>query len=229
MSTPGEPSRHTDTNQSESSRRTDEHPDPPAECHIDDNVAVRVRLGAALGPVPMPDDVAGRIRGRLHDELTGGTPTPPDTRWVTGRSSTTCPGRPPRPRSARLLAAAGSVAAIAVLAALPAFLRAAADRPGPAPRPVAADTPEALRSAAPGAGAPAGPLADPGRVRDCLTAAGAADPDAPLLATRPYPVQGEPGVLLVLGTPEPGRLRLLVVPPDCGPGNGRVLLEGRAP
>ncbi|MEU6699960.1 hypothetical protein [Pseudonocardia sp. NPDC046786] len=185
----------------------------------------------------MPDDIAGRIRGRLHDELTGCTPTPPGTRWVTGRSPTTRlgqspttrPGRPPRPRSARLLAAAGSVAAIAVLAALPAFLRASADRPGPTPRPVAAGTPEALRSAAPGAGAPAGPLADPGRVRDCLTAAGAADPDAPLLATRPYPVQGEPGVLLVLGTPEPGRLRLLVVPPDCGPGNGRVLLEGRAP
>jgi len=112
---------------------------------------------------------------------------------------------------------------------VPGVFRPGGDRPAEGPRPVAADTPEALRSAAPGAGLPDGPFADPARVQACLIAAGAADPDAPLLATRPYPVAGQPGVLLVLGTAELGRLRLLVVPPDCGPGTGRVLLEGSAP
>ncbi|BBG05611.1 MULTISPECIES: hypothetical protein [Pseudonocardia] len=183
---------------------------------------IRGRLGEDLRPVPMPDDVADRIRRRLHAEL--------GERPATVR--TPVPARPrSRPRVVRLLAGAGAaaVAATAVLAVLPGVLRPAADRPDPVPEPVAADTPEALRSAAPGAAGPSGPLADPDHLRACLTAAGVAEPDAPLLATRPYPVGGEPGVLLVLGTAELGRLRLLVVPPDCGPGTGRVLLEGSAP
>ncbi|WP_224392654.1 hypothetical protein [Pseudonocardia sp. ICBG1293] len=91
--------------------------------------------------------------------------------------------------------------------------------------PVAGTTPEELRSAAAAAPTPVGALDEPARVRACLAAAGDPRPDAPLLAVRPHTVDGGRAVLLVLGAPERGRYRHVVVPPDCRPGSARVLAE----
>jgi hypothetical protein len=166
---------------------------------------VRTAIAAVAHPVPMPADVAERIRSRLIDENAETGPTEEAQ-------------RPPRScrrtRRATVLLAAAVV--VGTLVGAPVVL-------GPAPGPVgvAGHTPEALRRAADVPGRPA----DPGWVRACLTAAGAADPAAPLLGSRPYAVAGEPGVLLVLGTGRAGRHRLVVVPAGCGPDTARVLAE----
>lgn len=120
--------------------------------------------------------------------------------------TTTAPpaGRRRGRRATVLLTVLAALVAVPVLA-----------RPAPGPVPVAGTAPEALWHAAAGADTPAGPAAAPDRVRSCLAAAGDPDPDALLLASRPYPVAGEPGILLVLGTGHAGRHRLVVVAPDC--------------
>lgn len=184
--------------------RTDGNSDSSSEQqrHVRDAVAV------ALHPVRMPDEVAARLRARLSDELTGLGPPGPRRRFRAGTGV----------RRACVLI--GAAAAVGTLVALPLL-----GRPTPEPVRVAAPTPEDLWGAVAGADAPAGPAADPGWVRACLIATGAVDPAAPLVTSRPYPVAGEPGVLLVLGTPETGRYRLVVVPPDCGPGTGRILAD----
>lgn len=208
-------SHHGDTNPAPRSRLDDGNPSPPAEdpsaplisrqdaANADAGAVDRVRaaVAAAAAPVRMPDDVAARLRARLDTEL-GGLP------------AGARPRRGPRIRRAAVLAAAAAV--VGALAAVPVLTR-----PTPGPVRVAEDTPEALWRAASGAG----PAVDGGWARACLAAAGAADPAAPLLASRPYPVAGEPGLLLVLGTPERGRSRIVVVPADCGPGTARILAE----
>jgi hypothetical protein len=71
----------------------------------------------------------------------------------------------------------------------------------------------------------AGALADPARRAACLraAAAGEAAPDAPLLGGRQVEIDGEQAVLLVLGTGELGRFRVVIVDRDCGPEGGRLL------
>ncbi|MBP2364852.1 hypothetical protein [Pseudonocardia parietis] len=159
----------------------------------------------------MPDEVATRIRARIAAELD---------------DSTVGPARPGR-RGLRVRRAGVVLAAAAVVGALGAVAVLRPAHPGPVR--VAGASPEELLRAAADADAPAGPAVDPGWVRSCLTVAGATDPAAPLLASRPYPVAGEPGVLLVLGTPQAGRYRLVVVPPDCGPGTARLLADAVVP
>ncbi|ALE86061.1 hypothetical protein XF36_25405 [Pseudonocardia sp. HH130629-09] len=166
-------------------------------------------MARELGPVAMPDDVAARMRARLVLEVSREAPGPARVEATAGARRA--------PWSTLVLAAAALVVAGVGLAAL---LPTA-----PTVVPVAGTAPEELRSAAAGAAAPVGALDDPARVRACLTAAGAARPDAPFLAARPHAVDGRPAVLLVLGAPERGRYRLVVVPPDCGSGSARVLAE----
>jgi hypothetical protein len=68
-----------------------------------------------------------------------------------------------------------------------------------------------------------GPLADPGRRAGCLRRAGAGGVTP--LAARQVSWSGRPAVLLVLPTPVPGQLRILVVTPDCGPDGGGTLAD----
>lgn len=221
----------------------DRDPDP-------DTGPVRAAL-AALGPARMPDDVAARIRARLAGEHVTGIPAgrspdrpvppvpdrpaaaarpatpaavpPPGrarrTRRGRGPAGAARPAGRPARRAARAGAALLAAAAAVVLLALPVDVR------GPAPAGTTGPLADELRAAAAGAGEPQGPLADPVRRRGCLLAAGVAAPDAPLLAARPHPVAGRPGVLLVLGTPRRGEFRLVVVDPGCGPGRGVLLAE----
>lgn len=108
--------------------------------------------------------------------------------------------------------AAGLVAVlVGVLAAL-----GATDRPAADPVRVARLDLAALGTAAVGV-RDVGDLADPQLRAACLAAVGVAA-DGPLLGGRRVVLDGRPGVLLVLGSGELGRLRLVVVDPACGPG-----------
>jgi hypothetical protein len=190
------------------SNRDDDQPRTGTH-HVDGNVdtasyRVRAAVAAVAHPVPMPSDVAARIRSRLSDENDAGQ---------AGEPVSPVRSRHGHRRAAVLLAAA---AVVGTLATVPVVLG-----PPPGPAGVAEHTLEALRRAA---DVP-GPPTDPGWVRACLVAAGAADPAAPLLGSRPYAAAGEEGVLLVLGTGRAGRHRLVVVPAGCGPGTARVLAE----
>lgn len=59
-------------------------------------------------------------------------------------------------------------------------------------------------------------LADPARRAACLRIVAPAAGSAPLLGGRRVVLDGRPGTLLVLGTGTLGRLRLVVVDPNCG-------------
>lgn len=204
-------SHRFDDNQARRTRQNDDNHAAPASCHVDEEsfAEVGARVARELGPVAMPDDVAARMRARLVLELSREARVP-------ARAEATAGARRAPWRTLVLAAAALVVAGVGLAALLPT---------APTVVPVAGTSPEELRSAAAGAAAPVGALDDPARVRACLTAAGAARPDAAFLAARPHTVDGRPAVLLVLGAPERGRYRLVVVPPDCGPGSARVLAE----
>jgi hypothetical protein len=131
-----------------------------------------------------------------------------------------------------LAAAAAGVLALALLGD-------SADRPGgpvPAALPdLASARPDASSAdrAGPGralvgrevpvSGQDYGPLADPGRRAGCLRRAGAGAVTP--LAARQVSWSGRPAVLLVLPTPVPGQLRILVVTPDCGPDSGGTMAD----
>jgi hypothetical protein len=126
--------------------------------------------------------------------------------------------RPHTTRTARWVGglAAAAVAALALLAL-----------PGPAPQrdgPLALVGPMALTSKdLPVGGQDYGPLRDPARREGCLARVGA--PGVSVLGARQVDSAGRPGVLLVLPTGEPGRLRALVVSPDCAADRGEVLAD----
>jgi hypothetical protein len=61
-----------------------------------------------------------------------------------------------------------------------------------------------------------GDLADPARRAECLRIVAPAAGSAPLLGGRRVVLDRRPGTLLVLGTGTLGRLRLVVVDPNCG-------------
>jgi hypothetical protein len=127
-----------------------------------------------------------------------------------------------RPHPTRTVRWAGGLAAAAAVAAL-----ALLALPGPAPRrdgPLALAGPMALTSKdLPVGGRDYGPLRDPARRDGCLAHVGA--PGASVLGARQVDWAGRPGVLLVLPTGEPGRLRALVVSPDCAADRGEVLAD----
>lgn len=219
-------SHRFDDNEVRVNCQNDDNHAAPASCHVDeeDFAEVGARVARELGPVAMPDDVAARMRARLVAEASGSATGPHSHALPVGESGPLrTAGRSAAhslrrtPWRALAVAAAAVVVSVAGAAALAPTV--------PEVVPVTGTAPEELRSAAAGAAAPVGALDDPARVRACLAAAGAARPDAPFLAARPHAVDGRPAVLLVLGAPERGRYRLVVVPPDCGPGSARVLAE----
>jgi hypothetical protein len=165
----------------------------------------------ALLPPP-PADLVARWDAALAalPPVVPAQPVPAPVRRLSGRRAARWVGG---------LAAAAAVAALAVLAL-----------PGPA---VPAPTPGALPALTgpmaltskdlPMGGQDYGPLRDPARRAGCLAHAGA--PGATVLGARQVDWAGRPGVLLVLPAGEPGRLRVLVVSPDCAADRGEVLAD----
>jgi hypothetical protein len=111
--------------------------------------------------------------------------------------------------------AAALLVAVAVVAALHA-------RPEP-PAPPAVGRPQLVAEAVSAVGVhDAAGLDDPTRRAGCLRAVGRLT-DAPLLGGRRVTFEGNPGVLLVLGTGQRGTFDVLIVDPDCGPERGTLL------
>jgi len=173
--------------------------------------ANRLELASTELPPP-PADLVARWDAALAalPPLVAAQPVPAPVRRLSGRRAARWVGG---------LAAAAAVAALAVLAL-----------PGPA---VPAPVPDALPALAgpmaltskdlPMGGQDYGPLRDPARRAGCLAHAGA--PGATVLGARQVDWAGRPGVLLVLPAGEPGRLRVLVVSPDCAANRGEVLAD----
>lgn len=61
------------------------------------------------------------------------------------------------------------------------------------------------------------------RLAGCLARLGVKG--ATVLGSRQVDLDGRPGVLMVLATPTPGRIRTLVATPDCGPDRGATLAD----
>lgn len=119
-------------------------------------------------------------------------------------------------------AVALAVAAAVALAWLPVR---AVPTPAPSPEttPLSLSRGQLAGAAAGASGRGLAELSDPARLTGCLTRVGA--PGAVVLGARPVLLDGQPGVLLVLPTPTPGRLRALVVTPDCGADAGKALAD----
>jgi hypothetical protein len=138
------------------------------------------------------------------------------------------PGRPGpvrqlrRRRSVRWAGGLAAAAAVVALAVLTLPGPAAPAPPSGGPRALVG--PMALTSKdLPVGGQDYGPLRDPARRAGCLAHAGV--PGATVLGARQVDWAGRPGVLLVLPGGEPGRLRALVVSPDCAADRGEVLAD----
>lgn len=69
-----------------------------------------------------------------------------------------------------------------------------------------------------------GPLADPGRRAQCLSALGYPS-GVRVLGARPHPVRGHPGVLFLLPADTPNAVVGLVVPPDCDAAHTELLAD----
>ncbi len=186
-------------------------PVPPAvRARLDQTLA---QITAATGPDPEPD-----------------APLIPDAVAVTGSR--------PRRRRASLLAAAAAIvglggAGIGVWAAqtpvdTPVTDLIAAEQPAPTPTDDEDDAPVAVAAglqidptALLGDPIP-GPLADPDRLAGCLAAhdlpAGTA-----VLGAGPGAVDDRDGTVLLIPGPRPPMLTVLVVGPDCGPGEPDLL------
>lgn len=69
-----------------------------------------------------------------------------------------------------------------------------------------------------------GPLSQPDALEECLSANGMDQAVEPLGA-REITLDGRPGVLMVLPTGQEAEFRMLVVGPDCGPGNPSLMAD----
>ena len=187
--------------------------DPRAAAVLAALAATRAYL-AALPEPPVPSEVEARWTAALAAEAPpdglmetcGGPEAPPDSLMETrGDSSSATAGG----RGRRLLVAAAATAALlaAGIGLLP-----HTGEPGPA---VTRLELVALGRDAVGT-MDVGDLADPARRAACLRIVVPAAESAPLLGGRRVVLNGRPGTLLVLGTGTLGRLRLVVVDPNCG-------------
>jgi hypothetical protein len=212
---------------------------------LDALAATRADL-AALPEVPVPPDIAAGWMAALAAQTGPDGPEaddPAPTPAAGGRAPTsggrapTSGGRAPtsgggraRPAGARrpvtprhrARVVLVAVAVLGVLGAGPALL-------GPAPTPGAVPV-RGIDLATAGTAAlgttDVGALADPARRAACLrVTAPALPPDTALLGGRRVLLDDRPGVLLVLPGGLPGRLRLVVVDPGCGPDGGTLLAE----
>lgn len=187
-------------------------------------------------PEPVPPAVRARLDQTLA-QLTAATgPDPgPDAPLIPNGVAVTVV-RPRRRRTSLLAAAAAVVglagAGIGVWAAqtpvdTPVTELIADEQPDPAPEhddgpPAAASAGFQIDPAALLGDRIVGPLADPDRLAGCLAAndlpAGTA-----VLGAGPGTVDGRDGTVLLIPGPRPPMLTVLVVGPDCGPGEADLL------
>ncbi len=213
---------------------------------LDDTVADLATLSTRC-PARMPDAVAQRLDAALATEVrrVGRYPLHlPDPARTAHRRAAACasvimPAARRRLR-ARWIGAGALAAAVMGVAAggvLSGVLSAGTPRAGdalgaaavspPAPLPLSGgDLGSALNDAL--GGRDYGPLSRPEALRRCLDAH-----DVPVraqpLGAREVTLDSRHGVLLVLPTTRPDQFRLLVVGPDCAPGNPAQIADTVAP
>jgi hypothetical protein len=208
--------------------------DPQARAVLNSLDTVKVELGR-LGNAPverMPPHVAARLDAAIAAETRRAQPGP----RAAGRPKS--PSEAPvvdlaeaqRRRNRRVGWAAGvltaAAAAVAVtIAVFPPSTQTGGDAVAK-PTVSAARPPLALRSdnlAAAVGGVTNerdyGPLVDQQRLDQCITANDIDPSKAQTVGVRQVTLNGRPGVLALLTTGEPGRFRVLVVEPTCGPDN----------
>jgi len=179
--------------------------------------ATRAEL-AATAQLTAPPEVVARwtaavlAAGRATGDRTGDTAGNLPGGWLPGRHA----------RSWRQLATA--VAAVAAVGAVGAVGANTIGVPSDGSAPARVSTVDLAAAGTASLGVhDLGLLSDPQRRSACLAALAVAD--ATPLGGRRVVLDGHPGVMLVLGTVERGRLRLVVVDPGCGPDGGTLLAD----
>ncbi|HEY3261213.1 MAG TPA: hypothetical protein VGJ95_13250 [Pseudonocardiaceae bacterium] len=225
--------------------------DPQARATLDALDATRAAL-AALPPLRMPDHVAARLDAAVRNEAAGRSATTAPAGQSTamaGQPPALATMPPPAPladlaavrrRRRGLLAGAALLTAAAVTVGIIAVSGLTGGRtagtPVAGPTTNASDRPLPRLAVSSGnlgaavgdvlAVADYGPLGSAGRLDACLAANGLDPRTTRPLGAREVTLDGSrPGVLLILPTGTAGRLRLLVVSPDCGPGSSAVLAD----
>jgi hypothetical protein len=199
--------------------------DPRAAAVLNALAATRADL-AALPEPPVPSEVEARWTAALAAEGAAAPEAPPNSLMETRGGSEAPPdslmetrGGSSSARERRTATAGGRGRRLLVAAAATAALLAAGI--GLLPHP-GAPGPAVTRLELVALGRDAigtmdvGDLADPARRASCLRIVAPAAESARLLGGRRVVLDGRPGTLLVLGTGTLGRLRLVVVDPNCG-------------
>jgi hypothetical protein len=208
----------------EQSRRP---PDNATEAAVGPDRVVDTAVDPAVAPTSHPERPLRTPSTPCEETETVRSPAPPpDSSIATSGRARGTRRFPQRARGAARLLRRPAVLAAALLVAVAvvAGLRARAEPPPTVGRP------QLVAEALSAVGVrDTGGLDDPVRRTGCLRAVGAPvdSPDAPLLGGRRVTFEGEPGVLLVLGTGLRGTFDVLIVDPDCGPSGGRLLAATR--
>ncbi|MDQ2707413.1 MAG: hypothetical protein M3Z25_07145 [Actinomycetota bacterium] len=194
--------------------------------HRDPHTALRARLASTPLPEPGPEQVQrwrAALNGLDRPEQPVRTEPARDRLEPAGRP----PSEPPRPRQSGRARSRRWVATVTGLAAAMTalgYLGPLTSAPLSQPLTLSRDQ---LLSVTP-TGQDFGALSDPATRTACLARRATTPPPAPgavpggasaapePLAGRQVVLDGRPGVLMVLPTDRPGRLRLLVVDPACG-------------
>lgn len=196
------------------------------------------------GPARIPDAVAQRLDAALVAETQRAGPAHLPDRARSGRYRAATRQLVTRPAGRRRLRArwvaagvlAAAVIGVAVSGVMISALTGGAPRAGDALGAAAVSPPAPLVLSGgdlSGALSPAwgardyGSLSRPEALRGCLDANDVPARDKPLGA-REVTLNGRRGVILVLPTTQATQFRLLVVGPDCGPGNPARIADGVA-
>jgi hypothetical protein len=191
--------------------------DPSARAVLEALAATRADL-AAVGDPPVPAAVAERWRAALRAEQ---APLPPAPRSAAAEV-------PPQRRPSRRLALVRRPAVLAAVLLVAVLVGGGLLKARQEQLP-AIERPQLAAQGISTIGVrDTGGLEDPVRRSGCLqvVAAPGVAPAAPLLGGRRVTFEGEPGVLLVLGTGRRGTFDIVIVDPACGPGSGTLLATG---
>jgi hypothetical protein len=217
--------------------------DPQAQATLaalDAAVEATTAALSALPPLTIPENVAARIDAALRQEAAArfaaptavmDPPAPPPVAPVLDFATAARRRRRGVALAGGLLTAAAAVIGVVVVTGLnggetTGTPGASATNSSDQALPPLALTDETLASAFDSTMAVTdyGPLGAPGRLGECLAAI-QVDPASRPLGAREVTLDGDPGVLLILPTGTAGRLRLVVVEPECGPGRSAVLAD----
>jgi hypothetical protein len=205
--------------------------DPAARAVIEALDVVKVELGrlATAPPVPMPAHFAARLDTALEAEIFRAAPRqaghapapagPPATPVVNLADARRRRNRVMAWGAGVLTAAAAAVAV--TMAVLPGSGNETSGSAVAGAKPPLVVEGSNLSAAIGGVTNERdyGPLKDQARLDECIKANGVDPARSQTAGVRQVTLDGKPGVFVLLTTGQSGQFRLLIVGPDCGPGN----------